>query len=1067
LRDLLRFTVGLPWAMAELGRSWIGRALSQRRRRESPVAAPGSGPASVSEWRRVDGGRLDTRRMVVLGEGLAAGMASFGLSAPSQKTSFAARVATQTGAGFSQRLIQPPGIGDAPGFPRLPVRLPGAMQTTVVEGFPDAGDPSDVSFPGCRLADALALRPAAPVVRRDDARQTAANLILGLRAFVAGAPEPHPTPLEAALACRPTFVIVCLGFQEALEALIGQDYSRSPDPETFGRSIEGLLAPLRGAGAEVLVLTVPDPLDTAHFASLDSAARTVKVERSLLQATYGLRDDDRITPAGLVEIGNHFLSQAAEPLPAGMVLLGETSHAVSARVGEWNRQVLRAASETGALVYDLGGFLRGVARNGVWAGGRTLSGEYLGGFYGLNGYYPGETGHALIANEILACLNARYGAAFPPVNLSDALRNDPVALYEPAGGPDWTWKDVPPAWPAGDAGAQPARPTDASSAALAASHFELVEPAPRRIQLPARLEQTLPLCPESSYFGEAIRPVDCSSAEEAKHGGSPAMLFNGLVLVDSHLSGHLRFRFQPPAGDLTHFEVSVGDGLTGEDSTLVAPLLYKMPFCQNRLTDAPGLVSSGDVDLATGEVHNLTFACGIRTSGLFALARTNPRFPQQPITFPGQYGSAWARFEPRADGGLDFTFFGSTFLPLGTELGGHMLRLPLPFSGPALQFASIPGRGTVMHPHVCLSTKAVDMTASGGAPDLPENTVEEYTLFPHNSSFGDQFSLNIPELGGGGTGRSHLMGRLEIQFGERSGNSIPVAITSLPPGGLLVPLASSPIAEAFPGRLIMGPFGFDEFLRFPQRTYLLEGVSFLDDPFDLAVGAVDVRTGNLLTQLLRRGFLDQDVFLALMRIEPRTPKSSFFFRGPARFESGPTGQSAFRLRGHVLVPYPVGFAFPQPDLATAYTVGPDSVLDPFLWLQAMSPGPPPSEAFAGEARDVIASIGDRFSLRYCIPGAGGGPAEFEYVNHTQEGAFRMHTLSWSSFLRSPALTGGDYDAVAFGGFGTWSKDGMTSLQQASVHVSRAPGFPFLGVQIDGGAVSNVNTKPRTRDEARP
>jgi hypothetical protein len=294
-----------------------------------------------------------------------------------------------------------------------------------------------------------------------------------------------------------------------------------------------------------------------------------------------------------------------------------------------------------------------------------------------------------------------------------------------------------------------------------------------------------------------------------------------------------------------------------------------------------------------------------------------------------------------------------------------------------------------------------------------------------------------------------------------------VAFTTLSPGGLLVPLAESPISQAFPGRLIMGPFGFDEFLRFPQRTYLLEGVSFLDDPFDISVGAVDVRTGNLLVELLHRGFLDQDVLLALLRVEPRTPKSSFYFRGPARFETGPAGQPIFRLLGNVLVPYPPGFAFPQPDLAMSYTVGPHSVLDPFLWLQAIGPPPPPHCAMTGEASNVVASIGDRFSYRYRIPGAEGGPAEFEYVNHTQEGAFRMHSLAWSGFLRSPEPFGEEYDTVTFSGFGSWTKDGVTSIQQASVQVSTSPQFPFVGIQIDAGAVSNVNTKPRTRDEVRP
>lgn len=1087
--EIFKSAVNFSWAMAVFAWSRVGRMLlpardaslaqeaavfeqlartaaakvgSQAGGRVAPTAS--SSPVSM-HTAGVKSAGLNTSRMVVLGEGLSAGMGNFGVSSETQKRSFPARIAAQTGAGFSQRLIQPPGIGDAPGFARLPVRIPGAMQTTVVEGFPGPACPGDLSIPGFRLADALERRPAPPLVWRDDARQTAANLILGLRELMTGAAPPYPTQLEFAIACRPTFAIVCLGFYEALEAAVEQDCALLPDADSFGRSMESIITALRDAGAAVLVTSVPDPLDTAHFASLEAAARIAKVERSLLQATYGLQDDDRITPAGLVEIGNQFLSQVAYPLGTGMVLPGGTGHNVSARVAEWNRQIARAAAENDAMFYDLGGLLRCVRTNGVAAAGRRISGDYLGGFYSLNGYYPGETGHAIIANEVLKYLNATCGAECPTVDIRETMRNDPVAMYQYAAGPDWTWADVPRGWPAGGTSPQPATVPD--TRAPAASHPELADPVPRRLQLPPRLEQTLPLCQESSYFGEAVRAADCRTPEEAKYGSCAEMLFHGHVMVDSHLSGNLRIRFQPAVNDVSHFEISLPGGLAGDDSALIAPLLYKLPFCQNRVTDIVGMVSSGDMNLATGEVENLNVVCGISTSGLFALAQVNPSFPRQPITFPGLYGSAWARFEQRTDGKLDFSFFGTTFLPLGAELGGRMLRFPLPFSGPAMQFASIPGRGTVMHPHLCLSTKPVDLTLAGTAPALPENTIREYTLFTHNSSFGDHFSLNIAEFGGEGTGRSHLLGRLELQFGKRCGNSIPVAITSLSPGGLLVPLADSPIARSFPGRLILGPFGFDEFLRFPRRTYLLEGVSFLDDPFDVSVGAVDVRTGNLLTDLLHRGFLDQDVLLALIRIEPRTPKSTFYFRGPARFENGPTGQTFFRLLGGVHLPYPPGFAFPQPDLAMAYTVGPNSGLDPFLWLQAVSPEETASQGMAGEAHDVIASIGDRFSYRYRIPSAEGGLAEFEYVNHTQDGSFRMHALSWSSFLRSRAARNGECDAVAFSGFGTWSKDGVTSIQQASVHISTSAEFPYVGVQIEAGAVSNVNTKPRTMDEVRP
>jgi len=52
---------------------------------------------------------------------------------------------------------------------------------------------------------------------------------------------------------------------------------------------------------------------------------------------------------------------------------------------------------------------------------------------------------------------------------------------------------------------------------------------------------------------------------------------------------------------------------------------------------------------------------------------------------------------------------------------------------------------------------------------------------------------------------------------------------------------------------------------------------------------------------------------------------------------------------------------------------------------------------------------------------------------------------------------GDYDTVTFAGFGTWSKDSNPHI--ANVQISLSPDFPYVHVLIDGGSVSQANTKP--------
>jgi hypothetical protein len=1045
----------------------------------SPISAPPAGRAVSTEPvvapAPVHSGRLDTTTFIALGEGLAAGMGDFTLSADTQAASFPAQMAQQMQTPFTQPLIEPPGLGSPPGFAPLPVIVPAALQTSVLEDLPPA-PVSNLSVPGLTLCDALRLRPAEPLVHRRDARQTAVNLFWGLSALSRGEKDKLPTQSEYTINRRPTFVIVELGYSELLEAAIKGDPGALPDFGSFCSDYAQLLAALKETGAELLALTIPDPMDTACFSSLEQAAKILKVEPDFLRGAYGLGSDELITVNGLNEIGFQLFAKSPQPLPAGSTLSVEAGHRISSRVGELNLAIDAVAQEHGAICYDLRALFRRLRSEGIAVGSRRLTAEYLGGFYSLNGCYPGATGQAIIANELLHLLNRVYGADFRQVDLQAVMRADPVAAYRQAPGPDWATSELS-ALARGDApaplAAEPAPAVDRGRVAVKPSCVGVVplvpeHPAPpARLQLPPGLEQTLPLSKAASYFGDGIAAVNCRDEQGIQWGSCGSLLFGGLAMVDSHLSGRLRIRFTPPVGDLTRFEVSFTDGLAGDDAVLVTPQYFKMAFQQSRVDEVPGQISSGALNLATGEVSDLKFYARYGSTALFALVSVNPTFPKPPnISFPGPYGSAWAKFEQRADGLLDFTFYGSTFVPLGKDI-----VWPLNFTGPSLQFATVPAAGTVMHPHLSLSTKEpVAPSPADDPPEIPFNTVQELTLYTHNSSFGDAFTLDAPELGGPAKGRSHILGRVQLQFGARCGDSVPVAISNLDAGGVLKPMEASPITAVFPGRLYHGPRGFNEFLRFPLRTYSLDDLAILDDPFDIAIGMVDLKTGRFINELLHRGFINQDLIFALLRVEPRTPKDSFYFRGPARLEKGTGGEIVFCFQGVVRVPYPEGFLFPNPNLTTGIPIGPNSVLDPFLWIRAIGDEAAARAVKEGRADDVLSSAGERFSYRYRIAS---DPAQeaamFEYENHTQQGSFRLHSLSWVGFGHSlgSAAKPGEYDTVTFTGFGVWSKDGVQSLQQAAAQFSTSPVTPYVGIQIGSGDVSDVNTKPADERAALP
>jgi len=286
--------------------------------------------------------------------------------------------------------------------------------------------------PGMTVTDSVQRRPSLPLIQ-NDAQQTTLNLILGFPALILSKPVPLWTQLEYAEEMFPTLALVELGYYEALGAAVYEDPTRLPDPASFGASYEAIVQGLRSLQAQVVVSTIPDPMDTAYFTSPAAAAHLMRVPLTTLISAYNLKVDDLLTRNALYAIGNQMIRKQPQPLPAGSVMSARLASQISGRVAALNAQINTIAGRSGAVVYDLRALFHRIRTAGIAAGGRTLTADYLGGFYSLDGFYPGTAGHALIANEVLALLNSTYGASFPAVDVNAVMSNDPVVEYRAAG----------------------------------------------------------------------------------------------------------------------------------------------------------------------------------------------------------------------------------------------------------------------------------------------------------------------------------------------------------------------------------------------------------------------------------------------------------------------------------------------------------------------------------------------------------------------------------------------------------------------------------------------------------
>jgi len=157
-----------------------------------------------------------------------------------------------------------------------------------------------------------------------------------------------------------------LGYAEALASAITGKPDGLPPTEQFRHDYLTIVSELCAAGAAVVVLTIPDPTDTAHFSTIQTAASLVKLEPSLLLELWPLCSGDLITANALNEMAFQLNAASVgpsaggkfEPLREGWVLPAASANLLRLNLKTLNEIILQIADNAGAVVFDLYSFLR-------------------------------------------------------------------------------------------------------------------------------------------------------------------------------------------------------------------------------------------------------------------------------------------------------------------------------------------------------------------------------------------------------------------------------------------------------------------------------------------------------------------------------------------------------------------------------------------------------------------------------------------------------------------------------------------------------------------------------------
>ena len=400
-------------------------------------------------------GGADFSRYISIGNSLTAGYADGGLYLAGQMNSYPSMIAKQMqsvgGGVFNQPLFssdQANGSGylqltgfSAAGSPNLaPVTTNLAVRGQyTVPGFGNVvlytkytGDIENYGVPGLKLEQII----YAPL----------GNLNGYYERLLPNDAPTNNTPYLAFITAKPfTFFSNWLGNNDALlYATSGGAGDVLTDPATFAYLDNLLITTLTANGAKGVVATVPDVTSIPYFNTVTVGAIVAGVQQAnpsvkgiyinalVSGATYAPRlatASDLIVLTFPTSMIGTPVNTPYGPLPYGLTpltpidnqyVLDENEVALTrAHVIAFNNTIKSVAAAHGLAIFDAYSFLNNVKKYGLLVDGVGFDSSYIsGGIFSLDGVHLTPRGYAIVANQFIDAINAKYGSNIPETNVA-------------------------------------------------------------------------------------------------------------------------------------------------------------------------------------------------------------------------------------------------------------------------------------------------------------------------------------------------------------------------------------------------------------------------------------------------------------------------------------------------------------------------------------------------------------------------------------------------------------------------------------------------------------------------
>jgi lysophospholipase L1-like esterase len=258
------------------------------------------------------------------------------------------------------------------------------------------------------------------------------------------------TVLGDVVALDPTFFTLWIGINDVLMYAMkgGQPngnslYEITPVPQ-FDAAIDTIISELSSNGTKGLVANIPDIADLPFFNTIPyNGLILTKAEADSLNilSPPGIIFKEGANPYVVSNPGGGSIRQLKEgemlllsinrdsllcfakgttqrPIESTKVL--DTAEMLSIRnaVQAFNSKLRSAALTNGLAFADMNSFFKSFTKGFVFNGANYTTAYLKGGAFSLDGIHPNGRGYAIIANEFIRVINAKYGSNLPPVDVN-------------------------------------------------------------------------------------------------------------------------------------------------------------------------------------------------------------------------------------------------------------------------------------------------------------------------------------------------------------------------------------------------------------------------------------------------------------------------------------------------------------------------------------------------------------------------------------------------------------------------------------------------------------------------